>query len=128
MAFYLRWGATQFWVANKLIFYDTFNFTCRSKGFIWLGSRDLQFGEWSQAGAVGNLEYGGLWPGCLPEDLQPTDSESFLKDLGDPNSLLRDRRQEIVIIGSDLNKEAITKALDECLLREEESKKEEKHE
>merc|ERR1740123_2349235 len=35
--------------------------------------------------------------------------------------LIRDRRQEVVIIGSDLNKEAITKALDDCLLKEEEN-------
>ena len=34
--------------------------------------------------------------------------------------MIKDRRQEIVIIGSDLNKEAITKALDACLLRKEE--------
>ena len=35
--------------------------------------------------------------------------------------IIKDRRQEIVIIGSDLNKEAITKALDDCLLKEDEN-------
>ena len=35
--------------------------------------------------------------------------------------VIQDRRQEIVIIGSDLNKEAITKALNDCLLKENEN-------
>ena len=35
--------------------------------------------------------------------------------------MIKDRRQEIVIIGSDLNKIAITEALDACLLKPEEN-------
>ena len=35
--------------------------------------------------------------------------------------MIKDRRQEIVIIGSDLNKKAITEALDACLLKPEEN-------
>ena len=91
----------------------------RSKGFLWLAGRDLQFGEWSQAGAVATLDYGGLWIGCLPEDFWPKDNKSFEKDFL-PN-VLRDRRQEIVIIGAELKREAISKALDDCLLRPEEN-------
>ena len=53
----------------------------RSKGFLWLGGRDLQYGEWSQAGAVASLECGGIWLGCAMEEAQPKDSEAFIKDM-----------------------------------------------
>ena len=53
----------------------------RSKGFLWLGGRDLQYGEWSQAGAVASLECGGIWLGCAMEEAQPKESEAFIKDM-----------------------------------------------
>eukprot|EP01135_Chromosphaera_perkinsii_P000465 Nk52_evm19s96 gene=Nk52_evmTU19s96 len=93
----------------------------RSKGFIWLAGNDKQYGEFSQAGAVASLEYGGIWLGCLPEMMRPTENlpefESFFKG----GNVLFDRAQEIVFIGQDLNKRAITEALDACLLTKEEA-------
>ena len=91
----------------------------RSKGFLWMAGRDTQFGEWSQAGAVVAISHGGLWVGILPEKMWPDDDPNFKNDCL-PNRL-KDRRQEIVIIGSDLKREAITEALDACLLNKEES-------
>ena len=97
----------------------------RSKGFLWFAGRDDQYAEWSQAGTIGQLTCGGPWLALLPE------GEDFLPDQGIKSKeamqadiqpgIIKDRRQEIVIIGSDLNKEAITKALDDCLLKEDEN-------
>ena len=59
----------------------------------------------------------------LPEEFLPdagTESRKAMEADMEPG-VIQDRRQEIVIIGSDLNKEAITKALDDCLLREDEN-------
>ncbi len=93
----------------------------RSKGFLWMAGRDMQAGEWSQAGAVATLDYGGVWPGLMPEDLRPSDDKDFQKDC--LPGVIRDRRQEIVFIGQDLDKKAIIAALDGCLLRPEDIKK-----
>ena len=59
----------------------------------------------------------------LPEEFLPdkgTESRMAMEADMEPG-MIRDRRQEIVIIGSDLNKEAITKAFDDCLLKEEDN-------
>ncbi len=102
---------------------DNFGHIFRSKGFLWLGGRDKQVGEWSQAGTIGELTCGGPWMCELPEDILPEkDSEAGKAVEADMEpGMIRDRRQELVFIGSDLNKEAITKALDECLLTKEEN-------
>lgn len=87
--------------------------------YLQLG-RDEQYAEWSQAGTMGQLTCGGPWVCLFPEDFLPEEGSEGWKALQadmEPG-LIRDRRQEVVIIGSDLNKEAITKALDDCLLEE----------
>ena len=59
----------------------------------------------------------------FPKDVLPEEgSEAWKAEQAEMEpGLIRDRRQEVVIIGSDLNKEAITKALDDCLLKEDEN-------
>ena len=58
----------------------------------------------------------------FPKDVLPEEgSEAWKVEQAEMEpGLIRDRRQEVVIIGSDMNKEAITKALDDCLLKEDE--------
>ena len=71
---------------------------------------------------MGELTCGGPWVCLFPEDVLPEEGSEGWKAIEadmEPG-LIRDRRQEIVIIGSDMNKEAITKALDDCLLKEDE--------
>ena len=60
----------------------------RSKGFFALGSRPGVTGLWSQAGAVARFE---------------------------PQGVAEDVRQELVFIGVDLERDALTKALEDCL-------------
>ncbi|PSC76814.1 cobalamin synthesis isoform B [Micractinium conductrix] len=85
----------------------------RSKGSFWLAGRDDMSGDWSQAGAVLRLSAGGPWFAAIPEELWPDVDpakvrEDFVEGVGD-------RRQELVLIGADLNKEALNAALDACL-------------
>ena len=43
----------------------------RSKGFIWIAGRDDLYGEWSQAGMMGQVQCGGAWIGITPKDELP---------------------------------------------------------
>jgi len=92
----------------------------RSKGFFWLATRPTQAGFWSQAGGSLQLESRGTWWADVPLSAWP---EGLAE-----NDWLRsrwseswgDRRQELVIIGLDLDVPAVTRSLDECLLTDEE--------
>ena len=90
----------------------------RSKGYMWIAGRDAQAAEWSQAGAIGQFECGGGWMASLPPQLWPPEGSdeynAIIKDFDGP--VLKDRRQEVVFIGQKLDKDAIKKALDACLI------------
>lgn len=92
----------------------------RSKGYFWLAGRDKLMGEWSQAGSIAKVTCGGPWLAAVPEEVWPQDGtkerELLERDLHP--SVIQDRRQEIVMIGSGLKKDVITAELDDCLLRE----------
>jgi len=92
----------------------------RSKGFIWLATRHDAVGIWSQAGEVITLEYGGQWWASTPREEFPNDpamrieiEKQFVGEYGD-------RRQELVLIGIEMDQPAIRRALDGCLLTESE--------
>jgi G3E family GTPase len=98
----------------------------RSKGFFWLATRMRFVGEWSQAGAQVQVRPVGMWWAAFPKERLPQDKESLdyvMKRWQEPYG---DRRQEIVFIGVDLDKEEITNALDFCLLTDEEMEQGEK--
>jgi G3E family GTPase len=88
----------------------------RSKGFFWLASRPTYAGSWSQAGAVCRHGAAGLWWAAVPKAHWPTDPEalqSIEKDW-DPN--VGDARQEIVLIGIDMDEADLRLRLNACLL------------
>ena len=88
----------------------------RSKGFFWLASRPEFAGQWSQAGGVAHYGFAGMFWKSIPKENWPTDEaylESIQKNWVEP---FGDMRQELVFIGQGLNKEAMTRTLDECLL------------
>lgn len=86
----------------------------RSKGVYWLATRPGQFGTWSVAGDCLRLEGAGQWWASVPREEWPADSVPQIeKDWVEPYG---DCRQELVFIGQDLDREAITNALDRCLL------------
>lgn len=92
----------------------------RSKGFFWLASRPTMAGSWSQAGAVARHGFGGYWWVTTPKKQWPTDPEgiAFIRKNWDPE--VGDARQEIVMIGMNMNEEALTAAFDQCLLTDQE--------
>jgi G3E family GTPase len=98
---------------------DAFDSVLRSKGFVWLANRHNDIAVWSGAGLVLTIEYGGTWWAAAPKDDYP-DSSELLAEIaaqseGHP---FGDRRQELVIIGTEMDKAAITAALNSCLLTE----------
>ena len=100
---------------------ESFGSILRSKGYVWLAGRDALVGEWSQSGAVGEFGCGGSWYAEVPKEEWPEDEESLAmlqQDFDGPE--LMDRRQEIVFIGQNLKEDAITAALDACLVQREE--------
>lgn len=89
----------------------------RSKGSFWIASRPDLVGVWSQAGGSCSAHFAGHWFASLPEEEwhfeTEQDYQTFQKEW-DEN--FGDRQQEIVLIGQDLDREALICDLDACLL------------
>ncbi|CAO1613852.1 unnamed protein product [Sympodiomycopsis kandeliae] len=95
----------------------------RSKGFFWLATRPLMYGEWSQAGVMLTLSGAGRWHCTIPKSEWSDDPEVVAAIENDFTEPWGDRRQELVFIGTEMRKggrERITAALDECLLNDSE--------
>ncbi|MBL8960942.1 MAG: cobalamin biosynthesis protein CobW, partial [Gemmatimonadetes bacterium] len=98
----------------------------RSKGYLWMASRHDLAGMWSIAGQNLGLEPMGFWEAAILRDAEEERAEKGHHHL--PDGIRRvdwdatwgDRRQELVFIGVGLDREAITAALDACLLTDEE--------
>ena len=92
----------------------------RSKGYFWLASRPEYAGQWSQAGGIARYGFAGMFWKAVPRSNWPTDKEYLAmieKQWVEP---FGDMRQELVFIGQGLDADNITRALDGCLLSEEE--------
>ena len=88
----------------------------RSKGYFWLASRNTMIGLWSQAGGSAEYRPAGFWWAAAPKSSWPDDDDtwrSIMKDWQEPHG---DRRQMLVYIGQDLEKEKILAELRACLL------------
>ena len=92
----------------------------RSKGYFWLATRPQYAGQWSQAGGIARYGFGGMFWKAVPEKDWPEDEDYLASIKSQWIEPFGDMRQELVFIGQGLDKEAITGALDECLLSEEE--------
>jgi G3E family GTPase len=92
----------------------------RSKGYFWIASRFDQALFWSQAGSICRYSPSGVWWAAASKDLWPEDGpmlETIHKAWIEPYG---DRRQEIVIIGTEMDQTALTEAFDKCLLTDRE--------
>jgi G3E family GTPase len=95
----------------------------RSKGLFWLASRPNDAINWSQAGGSLRAEKAGVWWCSMPyqERIQYPSfvtNQSLIESRWDAK--WGDRKNELVIIGQDLDKEQIQLELQLCLLSNEE--------
>ena len=88
----------------------------RAKGHFWLATRPNWVGEFSLAGAVAKVGAMGFWWAAVPRARWP-EADVFAERMQDVwSEVWGDRRQELVFIGSGLDRDAITAALDACLV------------
>lgn len=92
----------------------------RSKGYFWLASRMDFSGEWAQAGAICHDKMAGMWWASVDKEQWP-EEEQYL-DLIKRNwhEPYGDRRQEIVLIGINMDKDDLIQKFDQCLLTDQE--------
>lgn len=91
----------------------------RSKGLLWLATRNDTGGEWSHAGNVWGCEPLGRWLAATPQEEWPTNPEWLAEARSIWSEPHGDRRQELVFIGQNFDEAAIRSRLDQCLLTDE---------
>ncbi|MEM9283240.1 MAG: GTP-binding protein, partial [Verrucomicrobiota bacterium] len=92
----------------------------RSKGVFWLATRLPMAGYWSQAGLMAQNRCLGYFWAAVPREHWPTEPDQLAqieKISREPNG---DCRQELVLIGTEMDPEALSAMLDEALLTDEE--------
>ncbi len=92
----------------------------RSKGYFWLATRPDFAGHWSQAGGMARHGFGGMFWSAVDKAHWPKDEEDLKSIHHQWVEPFGDMRQELVFIGQGLDKEAMTEALSDCLLSEDE--------
>ncbi|WP_312379539.1 zinc metallochaperone GTPase ZigA [Pseudomonas oryzihabitans] len=92
----------------------------RSKGYFWLASHPAHAGTWSQAGAVARHGVAGRWWAAVPPEQWPDDEETVAIIREKWHEGVGDARQELVLIGMDMDETALRARLDACLLTDEE--------
>ncbi|RTE11016.1 GTP-binding protein [Paenibacillus whitsoniae] len=92
----------------------------RSKGLVWLATRNNTALSFSQAGVSKQLSPAGLWVAALSaEERFMHFGEDYPKS-PDWDETWGDRVTKLVLIGIDMNRDEITRTLDEVLLTAEE--------
>ena len=92
----------------------------RAKGWFWVASRPNHTGAFHLAGGTRETALAGSWWAAVPVDRRPDDPDfaEHLREIWDP--VYGDRRQEIVLIGVDLDESDLRERFDACLLTSQE--------
>lgn len=88
----------------------------RSKGFAWIATRSDYAYHWSQAGVSIQLNPAGIWWDAASDDYWPDEEEERAQLLSQFDGQYGDRRQEIVFIGIELDRDLVEQRLNACLL------------
>lgn len=93
----------------------------RVKGYFWLATRMDVVGQISIAGKLAEISPAGKWWAAVPEDQWDVEDPQMM-DLIQENweKPYGDRRQELVFIGTGINKDHINNGLTACLLTDNE--------
>ncbi len=92
----------------------------RSKGFFWLASRMAEAGMWSQAGPACRTSRAGYFWAATPNEHWPSDDASRSAITAAWEEPYGDRKQEIVMIGVEMDEAELRAGFDRCLLSDEE--------
>ncbi|WP_158792631.1 GTP-binding protein [Granulicella sp. L60] len=92
----------------------------RAKGFMWLASNSDETIMFSVAGSTLTVEPSGLWLAAAGsgEDVDDPELAEYVGKVWDP--VTGDRRQELVFIGVEMDREVLEARLDAALLTEDE--------
>lgn len=88
----------------------------RSKGLMWIASKNDWAYDWSQAGVSIRMDPAGFWWAAAPEEEWPTDDIEIDRIRSLYDGTHGDRRQELVFIGNAMDESAIREILESCLL------------
>ncbi len=88
----------------------------RSKGMMWIASRNDWAYDWSQAGCSIRMNPAGFWWAAASEEEWPTDEEEIAGIRARMEGEHGDRHQEMVFIGQGLDQQTVERYLDSCLL------------
>jgi G3E family GTPase len=92
----------------------------RAKGLIWLAARGDMAATFSQAGPSIQFGPAGYWVAAMPKEQQQALLASEPELAARWDERWGDRLTEVVIIGIEMDRVQIVKALDDCLLTDEE--------
>ena len=92
----------------------------RGKGFVWLASKMDWVLLYSQAGNLSSYKPEGYWWASIPDEDIPDDPDVLEKLKAHWLEPWGDRRQEIVLIGRDMDEKKLRQSLDKCLLSDSE--------
>lgn len=92
----------------------------RAKGYFWLATRPESVGLYQLAGSSSSFSGIGYWWCVVGERFWPQETSEKQKIYDMWDEKYGDRRQEIVFIGTDLDKESITNQLNDALLSDRE--------
>ncbi len=105
---------------RDLLSSEIFSGILRAKGYFWIASRNNIALTLAVAGKILEYSLAGFWYGVMPKEEIQKDKETwnYIKEIWeDP---FGDRRQELVFIGNNYDKEKIISLLDEALLTDDE--------
>ena len=88
----------------------------RAKGWLWIDTDPNLIFEYSVAGGLTDLRPLGRWWAATPQKDWPAVPEAVARIHSNWRAPFGDRRQELVFIGTGMDRTSITAALEACLV------------